>query len=87
MQQMHNDYKADTSTFKANQNINVCWENLNSMIQTAISYTTSISHGLTVVVVMDTSQGSEIFLQYEESEESECPTEGSWCCGADLFPH
>lgn len=39
-----------------------------------------------MVMVMDTSQGSETFLQYEESEEPECPTEGSWCCGADLFP-
>lgn len=51
----------------------------------AISCTISISHGSIVVVVMDTNQGSEI-LQGEESEESQCPTEGSWWCGADLFP-
>jgi len=41
---------------------------------------------LIAVVVMDSSQGSEIFLQYAESEESECPRERSWCCGAELFP-
>lgn len=42
----------------------------------AISCTISTSHGLVVVVVMDTSQGSEI-LQCEEPEESECPTAGA----------
>lgn len=52
----------------------------------AIFCTISISHGSVVVVVMDTNKGSEI-LQGEESEESQCPTEGSWWCGADfLFP-